>query len=122
MLASAVMDRARAALNDRTAQLFSNDVLLPFLNNAWEDLQSEMQVNGLPTVFEASSALTIPAGAIVVSTITTPAVPTGIIETIHLYERTVGQTRWIPMREYNGLLATDQGNTLGSWQWKGDKL
>ncbi len=122
MLASVVMDRARAALNDRSAQLFTNDVLLPFLNNAWEDLQSEMQVNGLPTVYETTSALTIPAGAIIISGSSTPALPSDIIEPRNLYERAPSETRWIPMQEYNSLLPTTQGSTLNLWQWREDEL
>lgn len=122
MLASAVMDRARAALNDASGQLFTNNVLLPFLNNAWEDLQSEMQVNGLPTVFGATAALTIPAGAIVLSTVSTPPLPTNLVEPQNLYERRPGETRWYPMGEYPGLLPTYQGETLGIWQWRGDTI
>jgi hypothetical protein len=122
MLASVVMDRARAALNDRQGQLFTNDVLLPFVNNAWEDLQSEMQNNGLPTVYETSAVLSIPAGAIVVSTASTPPLPTDIIEPRNVYEKLSSETRWIPMKEYNDLLPSTQGNRLGLWQWRDDEL
>lgn len=122
MLASVVLDRARAALNDRQGQLFNDDVLLPFLNNAWEDLQSEMQVNGLPAVYNATAALTITAGATVISTTSTPPLPTDIIEPQNLYEKGTTETDWIPMTEFPGLLPTRQGQKLGIWQWKEEEI
>jgi hypothetical protein len=125
MTASEVMDLARTKLNDAALQLFNNDVLLPYLQAAYLTLQSEMQDNSLPTTFEASSALAITAGATVVSTSSTPALPLDIIEPIEVYERGDSSQRWELMDEitYRPLsFAADLDASLHVWQWSEDEL
>jgi hypothetical protein len=90
MLAFEVMDRARVHLNDAGADVFTNDVLLPFLTSAWEELQSTMQANGLPIMTETSTAIFLPAGGIVLGQVAVPPFPTlpaNFLEPKAVYER-----------------------------------
>lgn len=123
MTGTEVMDRASASLNDPGRELFTDAILLPFLKNAWETLQSEMQNNGLPTVFEVSSTLTIPAGNLTISSSSTPALPTNFIEPLEVLEKSSNNVNWIPMtRIYSQPLNTNQSERLNVWGWFEDEI
>lgn len=125
MLASEIMDRARVHLNDVGVDLFTNDVLLPFLVSAWEELQSTMQANGLPIMTETSTTITIPAGLIGIGYVgisLNPTLPANFLEPKALYERTPGTNRWEEMAESHGIISEQMGNTLGVWEWIGDAI
>lgn len=118
MLASAVMDRSRSSLNDVAGDLYTNDFLLPFLQNAWDDLQSELQVHGLPATTQQSVALAVTAGATSVSPL-----PSTFIEPITLYERKDSTEDWVPMREVKSLITQGEPtDTLGTWCFVDEEL
>lgn len=125
MLASEVMDRARVHLNDAGADIFNNDVLLPFLVSAWEELQSTMQANGLPIMTETSSSILLPAGVMVLGTaavIPNPTLPVNFLEPKAVYERSPGAARWEEMEEAHGFVNGTMRTSLGIWEWDGDNL
>ena len=122
MLALEVMDRSRVHLNDVPGDLFTNDVLLPFLTSAWEELQSTMQANGLPIMTETTSAIDIPAAFLSLSTSSTPGLPANFIEPKLLYERGVGEARWGEMHEGHGIVDEVMRPTLMTWEWTGDEI
>lgn len=118
MLASAVMDRGRSALNDIGADLYTNDVLLPYLRNAWEDLQSELQVHGLPATVQDSVALAVTAGATSVSPL-----PSTLLEPITVFERKDSNEQWVMMREVQSIpIQGEPTESLGIWAWIGEAL
>jgi hypothetical protein len=125
MLASEVMDRARVHLNDVGVDLFNNDVLLPFLTSAWEELQSTMQAHGLPIMTETSSMILLPAGGIVLGTSAVapyPTLPANFIEPKAVYERAPGTMRWEEMTEAHGIINYNPQTALGVWEWDGDSF
>lgn len=123
MLASEVMDAARAHLNDISGQVFNNTILLPYLVTAWETLQSEMQDNSLPTTMEVSSVLAITAGATTISGSSSPALPADFVEPISLHERPVGSTIWSEMTK--GSVHPPSSRLypeLFAWDWREDEI
>src|SRR6185436_19474415 len=119
LTADEIMSRSRAALNDRAGDLFTNEVLLPYLNNAWDELQSDLQAHGLPVTTQTSSILQIPANTLVLNDISTPPLPDNIIEPIDLYERLPGVQNWSLMTERpNGLFKGAPSTRLGVWRWE----
>lgn len=123
-LASAVMDIARAKLNDTPGDVFTNAVLLPHLQSAWRVLQSQMKSNGIPTTRKQSSTLTIPAGNVVISSNSTPPYPTDFVEPIELWERKVGGSveDWKLMSEGNWAPFVEQTNALRMWAWLNQEI
>ena len=123
MLASSVMIRSRAMLNDTLGDVYTDPVLLPYLQNAWGELQSDLQQNGLPVTTTDSAVLTIPAGTFKLTSLTTPPVPADIVDPIALYERAIGTPHWSRMTEYpNGLMVESVSRALGPWRWENDGL
>ena len=125
MLAADIMDRARVHLNDVGADIFNNDVLLPFLVSAWEELQSTMQAHGLPIMIETSSAILLPSGAIELGTsavVPNPTLPANFIEPKAMYERAPGAMQWEPMTEAHGIVESTMQPKLGIWEWTGDYI
>ena len=118
-----VFDRARSKLNDRAGDIFTNEVLLPFLNDSWEELQSELQVHGLPATTQTTQVLQIAPGTLKLDGQSTPNLPANLIEPLDVYERVPGTERWSSMQERPyGLYRGELGSRLGTWRWEEDGL
>jgi len=114
LLASEVMDRSRAVLNDVVMDLYTNEVLLPYLKIANDDLSDELVDNGSTVSKDVSVDLIIPIGQ------TTPVLPQDFIVPIQVFEKDQGQTddyyRPVDQREFNPNLLP--GNELRYWTWR----
>ena len=118
-----IFNRSRASLNDLAGDVYKNEVLLPFLNNAWEELQTELQAHGLPATTQTTTVLTIPAGTLKLDGLSTPNLPANMIEPLDVYERIPGTERWSPMEERPyGLFRGEPAARLGVWRWEEDGL
>lgn len=118
-----IFDRARASLNDLAGDVYKNEVLLPFLNNAWEELQTELQVHGLPATTQTTAVLEIAPGTLKLDGQSSPNLPANMIEPLDVYERTPGATRWNPMEERPyGLFRGELQSSLNTWRWEEDGL
>jgi hypothetical protein len=93
-LVSAIMNDARAMLNDVVMDIFTDAVLLPFVKMAYQDLQDEMTANGLQVTKEGDYAANVAIGAFTVAT------PADFIFPITVYEK--GETE--PATSYTELI------------------
>lgn len=122
MLASEVMDNAAALCNDVNKQLYTYAAQLPYLRLALEDITLEMEDNKIPTIKETSSILSVPAGTTLITTATTPAIPSDLRDPVSLEERPSGSSNnFIPMflRE---IPEEDQQETLRWWDWRENEI
>lgn len=118
-----IFNRARASLNDLAGDVYTNQVLLPFLNNAWEEIQSELQVHGLPATTQTTDVMQIPANTFEITSISTPPLPMNLVEPIDIYEREPGALKWTPMEERpHGLYRGEPGSRLSTWRWEEDGI
>jgi hypothetical protein len=114
LLASEVMDRSRAVLNDVAKDLYTDTVLLPYLQIANDDLSDELVDNGATVPKEVSVDLILPVGS------KSPVLPADFIVPIEVFEKNSGETddyyRFMRQRDFlpNGL----PGNELGVWSWR----
>ena len=53
---------ARVLLNDTSTQLYTNDVLLPFIQLAYGEAEKELSVNGIGAVKEISQVVLLEIG------------------------------------------------------------
>ena len=117
-LASDVMDRTRAVLNDVAIDLYSNEVLLPYLQIANDDLCDELVDNGATVNKEVTIDLPLSAGN------NTPVLPSNMIVPIELYEKDSGQSddyyRFVWQRDF--LPNTTPGSELRVWSWREQQI
>lgn len=120
MTAGDVGERARKVfMNDADAQLYSNTILLPFIQQAYGELQIELTANGLQVTKEVSTTLVVAAG--VSPTITVDNINDLVIP-LELFERAVGETFFIPMGKLTWEPEAERTETLRYWNWRENEI
>lgn len=115
---------AQSLLNDAAGDYWSFNLLLPFLQLAFDDLSQELELNEVPITKEITSVLNLAPNTQVIGFGTMPALPENFIEPISIDERLSGQTDadWIPMDEVQ-MPVTDVPSTyLNCWWWDGIQI
>lgn len=114
LLASEVMDRSRAVLNDIAQDLYTNEILLPYLKIANDDLSDELVDNGSTVSKEVTADIPLAAGNKQL------VLPDDMIVPIELFEKDKGQSddyyKFVWQRPFlpNGT----PGNELLIWTWR----
>ena len=121
------LNLARSLVNDAAGVVFTDTVLMPFLNAAYRTLQRELAENGV-TVLVAQADLDLP--------LTDGLTPTEISDSLHrsfpriawcrtaLWEMVTGSTdMFLPMEKIAGGLPNFQpGAYLRMWEWIEDQI
>ena len=114
LLASEVMDRSRAVLNDLAIDLYSNTVLLPYLKIANDDLSDDLVDNGGTVQREVTVDIPLSIGNKIL------VLPDDFIVPIELFEKDKGQDdsyyRFVYQRDF--LPNRMPSNELGVWVWR----
>lgn len=118
-LASDIMTRAAAFLNDTGRQLYTNTVLLPFLQDAYDELQQRLEQNEIPIIAEDSSIINVAANA---TTITSP--PSDLVRPISMEERAdESSDDWIPVDEVEWIDSNlDDATGIVQWAWREETI
>jgi hypothetical protein len=132
----------RALCNDQQGQLFTDQILLPYVNSAYRQIQIALANVGMQTFTEDEDIVTIPAVTTVdpgqqvwlaftgiggnVTPSNEPVLDQNLIEPIALFERITGSTdQFIPMLDltsHGGLPSVPQGFRLRFWEWRQDQI
>lgn len=121
-LVSDVCDRARKVyLNDAGSQLYSNLALLPFIQQAYGEMQLELTANGLEITKETSAVLAVAAG--IEPVIDVNLIP-DLVMPLDIYERGVGETYFpiYPMTKLDWEPNTERTDTLRYWNWRENQI
>jgi hypothetical protein len=120
--------------------VFTDPVLIPFLNSGYRQLQYELANNGIETFIKDNVVFTLtPVVAVDPSVQVTlsdsgyndgtnnynpPQLPTDMLVPLRLWERQTGSTElWIPMQQRkDGLPGENQQQRLRYWEWRTDGL
>lgn len=119
LLASDIMDRAAAFLNDAGKQLYTNAVLLPFLKDAYEELQQRLEDNEIVLVNEENTVvINVAANATSITS------PTDMARPIAMLERSDGSTEeWSPIEEVDWIDENlDDEMRIVQWCWREDTI
>lgn len=119
-----LLNQVRALLNDTDGAVYTDTVLLPYLNIARGELQELFELNNIPVTNTTSDVINVPAGTSAIGFDTPlPAVlPSDLVEIQQLWESQEDQNEWMPMTKREYLTAALLGNTeltifqLWSWQ------
>jgi hypothetical protein len=126
-LAAQVLDSARTHLNDEYGSLWTDQKLLPKLQEAHRELQSTLFLAGIPVINDVTAVLTVPANVIDgqnVDMSTVAGYPTNLVRPIWMKERTVGQQNqdFIDMIEVDFIPSISKDTRLVYWAWIGQTI
>lgn len=117
-LASVALQEARVLLNDANASLFTDTVLLPFLQKAYRELLLKLDTRQSDTQDEISSAILVTAGA------TSVTLPADLIRPTKLEEKAVGASDddYIEMSEQEWEENIQTIEILRYWAWREEAI
>ena len=114
MLASEVMDRAAALMNDPLKTTYTHEVQLPYLLVALDEMEEELSVRGQQITKEVSQAMIVLQGTKEI------APPVDLITPTFLSERRIGEgdDRWVPMNERSWEPKMAPSNRMIYWTFR----
>lgn len=117
--ASIFMARAAALLNDSSQAIYTNTVLLPYAQIAWDELAELFEENNNPAMNETNTTSVITTAMTDIGGSTGPALPNDLIEIQTLYERTNGSSEdWQEMKKQTFLPTfVAKSTSLVYWAW-----
>lgn len=125
--AEAPLTLARSLVNDAAGAVFSDAVLMPFLNSAYRALQRQLAEAGV-SVFVSQIDLDLPLTSGITPTqlsdTSSPQLPTDLLVPHALWEQAARSTDlMIPMEKITGGLPNLQPSTfLRMWEWREDTI
>lgn len=120
---ASIMARAAALMNDSVRSVYTDEVCLPYLNMALDELQEYYELNNVPITNQSSAIINVPKGTSVIGFNTVPALPANLIEIQSLYESEEGQDGWAQMTPKNFIHSTqDQITSFIVYSWNNGKL
>jgi hypothetical protein len=119
MTAADVMDSSASLLNDTAKSSFTYAVQLPYLNLALSELANVFQANNIAFMNKESADLAVVTGVLTLTSATTPAVPTDLVEIQGIKERTADSDEpYTDMQRVEFLPEVRQGLSLVYFAWQ----
>lgn len=118
---SSNLAKSAALMNDQDRAVYSDTVLLPYLNIALSELQEVYELNNIPVTSVSSATIAVPANTSLIGYSTVPALPADLVEIQEMWESQTGQNLWTPVTKKEYLTASILGNVsltmFGVWAW-----
>jgi hypothetical protein len=125
----------RSLLNDSAGNLFTDGLLIPFVNSAYRKVQRALANAGVGTFIVDNVTVVVTAVAaadaslqVVINDATAPPnqLPTDLLVPVKLWERKNLSTddfiEMVDLTDHGGLPSRPQGLTLDIWEWRGDGI
>jgi len=121
------LNLARSLANDAAGAVFSDAVLMPFLNSGYRELQRQLAESGVSVLVSQQDVdlpLTNGVTSTEISDVSTPQLPTDLLVPHQLWEQASGSSDiFVPMEKITGGLPNFQpGNYLRMWEWREDTI
>lgn len=117
LLVSDITPLSAAKLNDASQLTYTDNVLLPFVKMAWEELKLELVLTGNLRVMERSSILVLPIGQ--TDLVDAGIQPSGMLEPLRLWERLNGSSdNFLPMRRLQWEPQIQATDSLRYWDYR----
>lgn len=121
------LNLARSLANDAAGAVFSDAVLLPFLNSAYRALQRELAESGVSVLVaqvDVDLPLTDGITNTIISDVSTPQLPTDLLAPHQLWEQATGSSDiFAPMEKITGGLPNfPPAARLRMWEWREDAI
>ncbi len=126
------LNLARALVNDAAGAVFTDTVLMPFLNSAYRGLQRELAECGVSVIAEQQD-LELDTDSVSgvtpteISDVSSPQLPTDCLAPHMLWERATANITdvFVPMEKFTsggGMLNLQPSTYLRLWEWREDKV
>jgi hypothetical protein len=125
----------RSLLNDASGNLFTDGLLMPYVNSGYRKVQRALAAAGQETFLVDDVLLVVPAVTavdpslqVVIDDSTAPPnqLPTDLLAPMEVWERPADSTsdfvRMADVTSSGGLPSIAQGSSLGVWEWRADGL
>lgn len=127
LVASTVLGKAAALLNDPARTTYTYAALVPYLNMALQELQEYFELHNAAVTDQVSSVINIPTGSTVISynAVGQPALPNDLIEPLQLWERPEGDDPFVPMTRKEFLPHFLEGTPISQivyWAWQSNEI
>jgi hypothetical protein len=123
MTAGDVMNRAASLLNDTDKSTYTYVVQLPYLNTALDELAGQLEANNISYTNKETADLAVVAGVSELTSATTPAIPSDLVEIQSITERAKdSEDTHIPMVRCEFLPDRESDRFLGHFAWQGQAL
>jgi hypothetical protein len=126
------LNLARALMNDSAGVVFTDSLLMPFLNSAYRGLQRELAESGVSVLAEQQDLDLEPNPStgvtnIEISDVSSPQLPTDCLMPHTLWERASANTSdvFVPMEKFTSggsMLNLQPSTYLRLWEWREDKI
>jgi hypothetical protein len=123
---------ARALMNDTAGTVFTDTLLMPFLNSAYRGLQRELAENGVSILIEQQDIdldvdPTTGSTNTEISDASSPQLPSDCLMPHMLWERATPNTSdvFVPMEKFmsgGSMLNLQPSTYLRLWEWREDKI
>jgi len=123
---------ARSLVNDSAGAVFTDTLLLPFLNSAYRGLQRELAESGVSVLAEQQDLeLDVDPSTgvtpVEISDVSSPQLPTDCLAPHMLWERATANTSdvFVPMEKFTSggsMLNLQPSTYLRLWEWREDKV
>jgi hypothetical protein len=123
LLVNEVLDQARGAyLNDRLAERWPTDELLPYFREAWTRLEAEFLANEIKAIQADSLVLTVPPNISDLSSLLN--YPTDLVVPNEVLERLPGEDdfSWMALKEGENVSKKPARDFLYEYEWTGGVL
>lgn len=129
-----VLASSAALLNDQERQVYTDAVLLAYLNIALAELQEMFELNNIPSTNEESTKIDVPIGQSTIGfppaipVVGTAYLPSNLTEIRRLYCSSDGQNNWIgPVTKQEfitgDILPGGSNNTFfNTWSWEDQEI
>jgi hypothetical protein len=126
------LNLARSLVNDSAGAVFTDALLMPFLNSAYRGLQRELAENGVSVLTEQQDIeMDVNGDTGVTNTelsdVSSPQLPTDCLAPHMLWERATANTSdvFVPMEKFmsgGSMLNLQPSTYLRLWEWREDKV
>lgn len=124
ILVSDVNTRVKSLVGDLAGTVYSDAVLLPYVNSAYEELATAMRSAGVSIFKRTSSAIAIAAGTKLLGrTGGATQYPSDMLRPLELVERVTGTGLYVRMSQSDGVMEDRAATALmQEWDWRDDTL
>lgn len=118
--AGSIMETVAALLNDTDRQVYTDAVILPYIQLAMNDLSLKLEDYNIAITNITSEPITITAGVLDIGGDSGPALPQDLVEILSISERTAGTTNDFAMMSRRQFIPETDIRTayLQVWSWQ----